>query len=294
MTPRTPHATPSWRATAKAHFRAIGIALRPTLSVAGALGVALAVMAGLAALRDGEGIAFVPNYSLLVALAACLLPIAVWRGEHHARRSYLASLPVDRARHVLTKVAAGWAWLLALTALFTLGMIALAATTGGAIGIDEMRVMQRDLPLGGSPADVAALARRWTTPGWHWAVFFTSTTVSYLLGSAVVLAGGRVRRWLGGLAVLAVFLVLVAEQGYHFGSVGVWLVEGLETVLVGPYGVVALFALTDNRLVTTPTGEELWAWGDPPSVGAWTLATLLWTGLALAAVLLAVGRDRSA
>jgi hypothetical protein len=289
MTSRILHAAPSVRAVFGAQLRAVGIALRPILAVAGTLIGVVAIIAGLAALRDGESIAFVPEFALLVDLAACVLPVAVWKGEYHIRRSYLASLPVDRSHHLLTKLVSGWVWLMALTAVFMLGMLVLALVTGGAVGVDEMRVLARDVPAGMAPEEAAVYARRWTTPGWRWAICFTTATVTYLLGSAVVLAGSHVRRWLVGVVVLILFCFLLVEQGFGFGSVGVWVVDGAQMVVLGPYGLLTLFG---EAVSATVAEGELVLWSTPPTAGQWALTTLLWMSLALAVVLLVVARDR--
>jgi hypothetical protein len=291
-----PRSPAPWRRVLGAEWRAAGVALRPLFAVVGVLGAALLLLSGLAALRDGKGVHLVPTYALLSALVGGLVPIAVWRGEYRVRRSYLASLPVDRAGHVLLKVAAGWGWLLLLTAAFLLGLCALALATGGTVGVDELRVMRRDLPggvlpVGVLPADVGRLARRWSTPGWHWASFFTGATAAYLLGSAVVLAGSRARRWLGGLAVLAAFGVVLAGQGAGVGGVGDWMMRGVEVLVEGRYGAKTLFLLGDEDLLRTAAGQEYWVWGDLPTPGAWALTALLWIGAPLIGVVAAARRE---
>jgi hypothetical protein len=294
MTSSTLHPTPSWRHVILAHLRAVGVMLRPPLVVAGVLGITLAVISGLAALRDQEGIPFVPELALLPVLTACLLPVAVWRNEYDVRRSYLASLPVEPVRHILAKLTAGWAWLMALTVTFMLSMLALTMVTGGSIGVDEMRILASDLPAGVSNDEAVALARHWKTPGWQWTVFFTTPTIGYLIGSAIVLAGSRTRRWLTGIAVLAAFFVVLAEQGFAFGGVALWVVDGLKEALAGRYGFMSLFAAVDAYTLRTVAGGELFVWTSQLTMAAWALTTVLWGGLAaasLAAVLWSIRKN---
>jgi hypothetical protein len=289
----TLHPPAPWRRVIAAQLRAVELTIRPSLVVAGVLTGVLATLLTASQLREGEGVGFFPEVALLTALAASVLPVAVWRGEYRFRQSYLASLPVDRTRHVLAKVAAGWVWLMGLTAAFALGMLALAAATGGPIGADEMRVLLSDLPADALPADLGPLARRWRTPGWHWAVFLTTATVTYLAGSAVVLAGSRVRRWLAGLVAGVVFYLLLAEQGLVGGELPGWVERAKEAFLAGRYGFLALFAETPSYTLTPDVGPAIRAWGDRPTPGAWVLTTLLWTGLVTAALLGVVRRDRA-
>lgn len=292
MTPPL-HPAPRWRHAIGAHLHAVGLAARPSLVAVGAGGLALAALGALDSLRTGRGVPLVPEVAIAVALAALLWPVTVWKGENGLRRSYLATLPLDRRRHALAKVAAGWAWLVAATGVALLGMLALALATGGAVGVDELRVLARDVPRGALPTDLDALARRWTTPRWQWAVPFTGATVAYLFGSAVVLARPRVRRWLAALGVGATvaFVLTTAEYGAGgLGGAGEGLARTLEAVVLGRYGLASLFATTNATTLTTAVGEVT-LWGDPPTLGVWALASLLWLGLAAASVLAAVWTD---
>lgn len=282
---------PRWPRVLREQLRSVGVALRPAMAVAGALQAALVLIAVVTALRDEGRIDVAPEFfAVLPALGALLLPVAVWRGEYDVRRSYLASLPVDRSVHVLTKVAAGWAWLMALTAAFVLVILVLALATGGAVGVDELRVLARNLPAGAPPGEASAYARRWTTPPWQWAVFFTAATVGYLTGSALVLAGSRARRWLAGVAVLAVFLASTTDTGFGLGGVGREIAEGMVAIVQGAHGLGALFGESGATLVD----ETTVVWDDPLTLGRWALTTLIWVGGAAAGVLLVVGRDRRA
>lgn len=288
MTDTTLHHHPTrWRDVARAQVRAVGLAMRPALAIGGALVVGTTLLMSHAVLQRGAGVDIDPELAPLAALTGLLLPIAVWKGEYDFRRSYLASMPVDRLGHVLVKIGAGWAWLMVLTAAFVLWMVALALLSGGDVGVDEMRVLARDLPAGTLPADGMALARRWTTPGWQWAVFFTGATVVYLFGSAIVLAGSRVRRWLAGIGMLILFLAILAEQRQS-RWIDAWLVDGLEAAHVGRYGLANLFAAVDSYFLTNTLGEEVLVYATPSTLEQWILSTLLWLGIAMACVLAAV------
>lgn len=288
----TLHSTPAWRDVIEAELRSVGLAVRKVGGAAVLVMVGLMLVLRIDALRQGSGISLHPELALLIALFAPLLPIAVWKGGYDFRRSYLASLPVDRTRHVLTKVMAGWVWLMVMAAAFLLGMIALAVVTGGEVGADEMRVVAADLPSGIPPGEAAALARRWRTPLWQWVVFFTGPTVGYLLGSAVVLAGSRTRRWLAGIVVVYIFLSIADGEVTDLG----WVAKRIDMIIVmiveGRYGLEALFAMGDAHNSTMAAGEGGIVWSDLPDLELWIAVTLFWTALAAASVLAVIWGDR--
>ena len=289
--PSTLHPTPAWREVMEAEFRSVGFAIRQLSFVAGLVVVAVTLFMSIYALRKGEGIQVFPELAFLVALAAPLLPIAVWKGGYGFRRSYFASLPVNRTRHVLAKMTAGWAWLMVLVAAFLLWMLALAIITGGEIGV-YMRVLASDLPSGATPDEAAALARRWTTPTWQWAVFFTSATVAYLLGSAVVLAGSRTRRWLAGVAIVCLFVSIADDEVMHLGGVAERLDIILIMILEGRYGLEILVSGRQGPIdLTTAAGERVSVWRNL-TVEQWLVTTLLWSELATSSVAAVLWRDR--
>ena len=291
--PSNLHPTPARRDILAAELRSVGIAICPLASITAAVVAVMGLLLVAYELRTRDDIDVVPDLGLLVTLFAPVFPVFVWKGEYRFRHSYLASMPVDRTYHVLVKMAAGWAWLMVSTAVYVLFMLALAVITGGQIGVDEMRVLASDVPSGTVPVDLEALARRWTTSTWEWAVFFTGPTVAYLLGSAVVLVGSRTRRWLAGIAILVFFLLVLDDEGMDLGRLATRIEWVLVRIVASRYGIMTLLAVTDANPLTNAAGEEIGiVWSDPPTLTAWTIATLLWTGLAAGSLLAVVRRGR--
>ena len=295
MKPSALHSIPSWRNVVAAELRSVGVAIRQPAVVALLIMVGLMLVLRLNALRQGNGLSVHPEMALLVALFAPLLPIAVWKGEYRFRHSYLASMPVDRTRHVLVKIAAGWAWLMVLTLAFMLWMLLVAVVTGGEVGEVYLRVLARDVPAGATPAEAAAHARHWTTPHWQWIVFFTGTTVSYLSGSAIVLASSRTRRWLAGFTVVCIFVSIADDEVIQLTGIAESVEATLVMILEGRYGLETLILGRAGPIadLTTTAGEKVSVWRETP-VKVWLLTTLLWTGLAVASVAAVVWGDRKA
>lgn len=273
-------------------FRAVGLLIRPTVAIAGALALVTMVVIGIEALRVGESIELVPELALFTAPIALLLPFAVWKGEYRFRRSYLAAMPVDRTRHVLTKLAAGWAWLMVMTAVFVLLMLALTLVTGGSIGF-YTRVLEGDVPPGATPEQVAALARRLSAPAWQWAVFIPGATVMYLFGSAIVLASRRTKRWLAGVAVGYLTIRFVSDDVMDLNNLAERLNHVVITILEGTYGLETLVAGRGNPTdLANAVGEYVVSVWPRPTIGLWLVTTLLWVGIAVATVAAVVSGDR--
>ena len=289
MKSSTLRSTSSWRRVFGAQFRSVGITIRPAATAAGVVMIIVTLLAGYIFFGESEGLAVRPDLAIAVALVAPLLAIAVWREEYYFQRSYLASLPVDETLHVLVKVAAGWIWLMAFAAVVMLWMMAVAVMSGGQIGVDELRVMATELSTDSPSDDIKTFTRRWTTPTWQWAAFFTGPTVTYLVGSALVLAGSRARRWLAGFAAVWAFLAFAEEQGILLlGAVGASDLAydvvtgsryGLETLTSGVAGPIAH--------ITTAAGREVFVWSEP-ALGILAVSALLWTSLAVTSVLVAL------
>lgn len=287
------HPTPAWRSVAAEQFRAVGTAIQGPVAVAGALVVTGATLLAVLAMRYGEGIAVGPEFAFVVALAAPLLPIAVWKGEYRCRRSYLASLPVDPTRHALVKVAAGWAWLMVLVGAFTLLMLALAAVTGGGMGVHSGNALT-DVASDPSRPEPAATGPQVTMPIWQWAVFFTSATVMYLFGSAVVLAARRARWRLAGVAIGCVFVVIADAEGIGLGSTSGRLETVISVIWGGRYGLRTLILGTGGPAdFTAAAGRSAAAW-HARTVAVWAATTVFWlaTAVAAAAAVIVVPGDR--
>lgn len=262
MTPSehsAPHPVPGAGAVLREQARAVGLALRREIAAALALMAAVAAITGFFVLRGSRGGEFaLADVALVPALLAFFAPAAVWRGEPPSRRAYFWTLPVERPRHTLVKTLAGWGWLMALVAAFLLWAAASAAMTGGdfRVGGEWAQVLtHRHLPPARRITPLALQA-------WMWLVPFLGATVTYLLGSALVLASEHPWRWLSG-GLLAAFLVyrLPAQAPRN----------AMDAVLMGRAGLATLL-----------TGI--------PSSGAWLTAVAVWGAGALVLVAAAARR----
>jgi hypothetical protein len=172
----THHQTPRWRNVVLEQIRIVALSLRRET-------MAAAVVAGIVTLIISIDIAhghartwFDSDEWTSVCWLAFLFPFAVWRTEKRFGPAFLWTLPVDRRRLALTKVFAGWVWMIAVGGSFVLWHKTLAI-------------------ISGVPAPR-------TTP----LVSLTGATAMYLLGSALVLGLRHPLRLLLGTA--GVFFLL--------------------------------------------------------------------------------------
>ena len=179
MTDSTVGRVPAMKAVWTEQLRVVGLAIRREGALAAvvlALGslalVAFSRMPVLQAIVDeGEVGELVfdpgePPWGFFAVLAALLLPLVVWKGERRFGDTPLWSLPVDHRRHALLKVAAGWVWLLAILGAALVWVTLTVLASGGALGVDEVRLLIID-PVGataGTPGATESV--RWTTPWW--------------------------------------------------------------------------------------------------------------------------------
>lgn len=294
MTSITFHSAPPTRDVVLAQIRALGLAPQ---------GHALAAMAAVAlatlfitieSLKTGKIIAFHPEHQMLPGIVGLLLPMVVWRGEQRFGASFLWTLPVDRWRHALAKVFAGWVWLIGLVALFVLWSLTLTFLSGGNILAEETLRVLRSSSASGTLDPAAVEIVRWTPEPLLWLAPFASATATYLLASALGLATRHPLRWIAG-GVIGVFLVYGVSEAAN----AVWLGNGferlLESLFEGPYGLDSLLtarATFLNNEATLSTGERVAVWRALPDVGQWAMATLLWTGAGLVSLLAAAFRHR--
>ena len=212
-------------------------------------------------------------------------------------RGFLWTLPVERRRHALIKVFAGWVWLMAVVASFVLVLLAFAVISGGNI-LDEqtLRLLPPHLnPVLAGRIDPAAVQSvHWTPNPLLWLVPFTGATAAYLLASALALGLRHPLRWIAG-TILAFFLI----NGIGVVLDSEWLASApwhLRTwLLYGRYGLdVVLVAGIDSLTtrVTLSTGEHVEVWRGLPDPGRSALATLLWFGAGVAALWAAASRHR--
>ena len=170
------HPTPQVRDVLREQIRILGRSLRREALVAAAvLGiVTLRIVVDMA--HGNAGSWFDSDEWFPVALAAFLFPFAVWRRDRRFAPAFLWTLPVDRRRLALTKVFAGWLWMLAALTAVVVWQSAVAF----AVGVSHPQIM----PL----------------------TAFAGSTAMYLLGSAVVIGLRYPVRWLfatGGVIAVA-------------------------------------------------------------------------------------------
>ena len=288
------HATPTPGAVLREQLRTVGLTLRAPAAVAAVLALAMALLIGLGVVESGTRLDFHPEMSMLPAMAGLVLPLAVWWGEQRFGPGFFWTLPVDREAHALTRVCAGWVWLMAAVLAFLLWGLLLALLTGGhVLGEETVRVLPLspfDAAAGIDPAAVRTVTR--VPQPLFWLVPFTAATGTYLLASALALGARRPLRWVAG-CILAFFLVLGAVEGTRAVTLRRGLTRGLEAVFSGPYGADALLSGRTESLhteVTLATGQTVDVWRALPNAGDWALGTLLWTAGGAAALWLAARR----
>ncbi|HET7464108.1 MAG TPA: hypothetical protein VFJ82_22820 [Longimicrobium sp.] len=288
------HSTPRPRDVLREQLRTVGLALRAPATVATVLAAGVALLVALGLAKSGTRIDFHPELSMVPGIAGLVLPLAVWWGEERFGPGFFWTLPVDRGRHALTRVAAGWMWLMTAVLAFVLWLLVLALLTGGnVLGDETVRVVS--LPplapaVGIDPAAVRTASR--AAQPLFWLVPFTAASGAYLLASALALGTRRPLRWIVG-CVLGFFLVLGTVEGARAVSLRLALTRVLEAVFSGPYGLDALLTARSESLhtvVTLATGPTVEVWRGLPTTGDWAAATLLWTAAGMIALWLAARR----
>jgi hypothetical protein len=290
---------PRLRTVLLEQVRVTGLALRMPALIAAAVFVLLTVWIALEAVRTGTDMSLNAWPTQLPGLIGALLPIAVWARDERFGPGFLWTLPVDRRRHAITKVLAGWVWLMAGIALFVLWLLALTSATGGRLLPATLHLVASQAAAAG-PLDPAALRTVHWAPGpLIWAVPFTAATATYLLASALALGSRHPLRWVVG-AALSYVLLSVASGTVSEGQLGVsWLANAPERALrplfYGRYGFDALLTARIESLgafTTLTTGERVMVWWAVPDLADWGAAVLLWTGAGLLALWAAASRHR--
>ena len=296
MTSRELHHPPRLTQVMREQLKVVALSLRlPAIGVAAI--VALATVLALVHFMRGQGgVEFAPELSLIPAFAGALLPIAVWQSEQRFGSGFLWTLPVDRTRHALAKIFAGWVLLMVALAGFVLWLLILALITSGNITGDEMiRLLPTSVVPPPSTLDPSMLRTvRWVFPPVLWLVPFFAATATYALASAIALGFRHPFRWIAG-AVAAVLLTGAVGQG--IGSDEFWVLSSrvVNTLLEGRFGVDALLtARTESleTLVTLSNGQRVTVWRGLPAAGDWITAILLWTALGGAGLFAALMRHR--
>jgi hypothetical protein len=271
------------------HVRALGLALRMPAAVAAGLAVPWTLLAISEIPNQSGEIVFHPERLMLTAFLALVFPIMVWRGEDPFGAGFLWTVPVDRRRHALTRVLAGWVWLMGAVALLVLWLLALTLLSGGGLLRDETIRVVTSAPGAGAVQDV-----RLPPQPLFWIVPFTAATGAYLLASAVALGLRHPLRWIVGTA-LGLQLVAIAGDAANVEWLNRLPSRLLGTLYAGRYGIDALLtARTQSATdwVRLPDGELVHAWHVLPHPGQWAVGTLLWTGVGLALLWAAASRHR--
>ena len=296
MTDTTVERTPAFRAVWREQLHVVGLSIRReavlTAMLLGLFCVAAVVTARVPAVSTWLGGDFAnfrldpaePGFGLIGVFAALLFPLLVWKGERPFGDTPIWSLPVDHRRHALTKVAAGWVWLMVFLVGALLSVVLATLAGGGALGVDEVRQLLID-PAGfpGPGATGATRAVSWTTPWWEWVLPFTSATAAYLLASALLLATAYPFRWAVVLFVLTQVSVEIITSEYV--QIG-WLRRAVDLVewFVGGEDFVTYVRLPTTRFTR--------AWVLLPSVGMWVASAAFWISLGFACVVAASSRAR--
>jgi hypothetical protein len=172
----TLHTTPRWRDVVLEQVRIVGLSLRREALVAAVVLGIVTVVIAFDIVRGTAESWFDSNDWAPIAIAAFLLPFAIWRRDRRFGPAFLWTLPVERRRLALMKVFAGWVWLMAALMVIVFWQTALAVLS---------RVPGAEtVPL----------------------FVFVGVTSTYLFGSALVLGLRHPLRWLIGTVSVLFFL----------------------------------------------------------------------------------------
>jgi hypothetical protein len=288
---------PRLRAVLREQVRATGHVLRgPALIAAGLLAL-LTLWVALQELSRDVDVSLNAWPTQIPGLLGALLPIAVWARDERFGPGFLWTLPVDRRRHALLKVLAGWVWLMGGVALFVLWLLAVTRATGGRVLPETLRVTTFQALAAGGPIDPTTLRTvRWAAGPLIWAVPFTAATACYLLASAFALGTRHPLRWVIGAVLSFVFAQIGSQAASAQLRVG-WLDHApehlLRLLIESRYGLDALLtARLESLGATAPltTGGQARVWWGVPDLADWRTATLLWTGAGLLALWAAASR----
>ena len=241
MTSTTFHSGPRTRDVLLAQIRAVGVAPQGPALAAMAVVVLATLLITIESLKTGEVIAVHPWRQMLPGIVGFLFPIVVWRGEERFGAGFLWTLPVDRRRHALAKVFAGWVWLMGGVALFVLWSLALTLLSSGTILETVSRTPELLL---------------WLAP-------FTSATATYLLASAFGLAARHPLRWIAGTVIGFSIVSNVGEAATAL----------LEPLVEGPYGLDALLTARTTFLNNETALPDVGQWATATLL--WTSAGLV-------------------
>lgn len=290
---------PKWGDVLREQFRVIGLSLRIPLLLAFAAGLFITIVVAMDAARGNWPPDIHAEPLELPGVVGFLFPIAVWLREDRFGPGFFWTLPVEHSRHALARVVAGWLWLMLGVLLFSLAILLFTLLSGGNVFPEEtIRVLTQPV----SRLDVvdASLLRdvRWAPSPLIWAVPFTAATVTYMFGSAVLVGLRHWMRWVAGAVLLFAQASAASEigDGRPRATWGANAPERAVSFLCeSRYGLDALVTVrtaTLDRRATLDSGERIHAWSAAPRLADWAIATLLWGGAGLLALLAAVSRHR--
>lgn len=290
------HPLPRFGQVIREQFKAAALSLHlPAIGVA-FVGTVVTMLAFADFLRGRGGVEFAPELSMIPAFAGVILPIALWRSEQRFGPSFFWTLPVDRTRHALAKVFAGWLLLMIAVTGFVLWLLILAMITKGNITGDEViRLLPTSaVPPPGTLDPSMIRTVRWVPQPVLWLAPFFAATGVYSIASALALGLRYPFRWLIGIAAAA-FLIAAVGQGLGSDALVLAVGDMVESLFLGTYGLDGLLSARAESLktmVTLSNGQVVTVWRGLPVIGEWITATLLWTGLGLAGLLAALMRHR--
>jgi hypothetical protein len=296
MTTTPLHHPPRLSQVVREQLRVTALSIRLPAIALGAIAAVVAMLVIANFLRGRGGVEFAPELSLIPAFAGALMPIAVWLNEQRFGAGFMWTLPVDRTRHALAKVFAGWIILIVAVTGFVIWLLILALITKGNITGDEIiRLLPASYESQVSSVDPSMLRTvRWVFHPVLWFVPFTAATGTYALGSALALGFRHPFRWIIG-AIAAVYLTAAVGQGIADDQFWDLSAKVTRTLFEGRYGIDALLSArveSLKTLVRLSNGQTVSAWKGLPVVSDWIVATLLWTGLGVAGLSAALRRHR--
>jgi len=295
MSVKSPNPTPHLWTVILTQVRLIGGALHKPALVATGLVLLTTMLVAIEWTDSRAPIAFRPEHYILPAILAVLSPIGIWTKEERFGAGLFWTLPVDRRRHALTRVFAGWIWLMATVALLMAWLLALTVLTGGSVLTEEDRRVLVSATASGGPLDPRELQMvRWGPEPVLWLVPFSGATGAYLFASALTLGARHPVRWIAA-AVFGFLLVVSLAEAANAEALIAGSNALLRTFVEGRYGADAVLTARTESLqisATLSNGDVVIVWKALPDVRAWAAATLLWTGAGLVLLWAAASRHR--
>ncbi|HSU16517.1 hypothetical protein [Longimicrobium sp.] len=245
------HRLPRRADVAREQLRGVGLALRREATVAAGVLALASILIVWAQLRGEGALDLAPEMGIPIALLALLLPMAVWKGEGPASRSYHHAMPVEIGAHAVARGLAGLVWMLGAAGAYFGWMALVAAGTGGWVDSE---------------------------PWFRWAGPVVGAVALYLLGTALALRAVHPWRWIGGAVVGHTFLRALAGPGGDMP-----LFRAADRVLSGRYGLYTL--LSGSAPVHVHKWNDLYGEVNyatrVPNAGVWMVSAWLWIAIAI-------------